>query len=160
MEVTRLIEVESGDADRRIPVVPLRCNVLVADLKIALLSWPERSRGRQKQTLRIAQDHLVEWIVEFERDFNLLDAPIAPVFERTEHKCHFLVQEVGRAAHFRFEKMNLLGIGLLGRAHGQRLRHLLSRRARVTAEQDGGAQQQCHDDQSGREGSGKPAALF
>src|SRR5882762_2028785 len=97
-----LIESEPGDADRRIHVVPLRGDVLVPNLKIALLSRGEGRIVFCEQTLLVAQHHLVERIVKFERDFNLLDAPVATVLERPEHKCYFLVQKIGRAAHFRF----------------------------------------------------------
>src|SRR5258705_13562407 len=118
LKTARLIESEPGDADRRINVVPLSGDVLGPNLKIALLSRGERRIVFCEQTLLVAQHHLVERIVKFERDFNLLDAPVAAVLERPEHKCYFLIQKIGSAAHFRFQKMDLRSVGLFGGAHG------------------------------------------
>ena len=51
--------------------------MLIAHLKIALLAWGERRRVGHEQPLLVTQDDLIERIVKFERDLNLLDAPVA-----------------------------------------------------------------------------------
>ncbi len=78
-------------------------------------------RRRKKQALLVAQNHLFEWIVEFNGDFDLVDLAVAVVFHRAKHVSHFLIQKICRAAHLGFEEMNLRGIGLFGRPYGQGL---------------------------------------
>src|SRR5258708_5463317 len=72
---------------------------------------------------------------------------------------NFLVQEVGGAAHLRFEKVNLRSVGLFGRAHRERLQHFRSPWRGVAAEQHGSANQKRDDHQSGAEGCGEPASF-
>ena len=88
---TPLIEVEPGNANRRVDIVPLRGDVFVANLKITLLSRRKWSIVLGEQPLFIPQHDLVERIVEFERNFDLLDAAVTTVFHRAKNKSHFLV---------------------------------------------------------------------
>ena len=109
----QLVEVEAGNADRGIYIVPLRRDVFVANLKIALLSRGEWRVVLRKQALFIPQHYLVERIVKFERNFNLLDAAIAAIFHRAKYKRHFLVQKIGRAAQrhiFNFDLRSVLAL--------------------------------------------------
>jgi len=100
-------------------IVPLRRNMFVGDLHIPLLAGHKRRSRGKKQALLVAQDDLLERIVKFHGDFNLVNFAVAAVLNRAEYIGYFLVQEIGRAAHLGIEKMNLRGVGLLGRPYDQ-----------------------------------------
>src|ERR1700676_5547341 len=90
-----LVQNNPADADRWIHIVPLRGNVLVGNLKISLLSGQHRWRTGKKQALLIAQNDLIEGIVKFESDFDLLDFTIAAILDRSENIGDFLIQKIG-----------------------------------------------------------------
>lgn len=134
--------------------------MFVTDLKIPLLAREHRCRIGQKQSLFIAEDNLIEGIMKFEGDLNLLDLPIASVFDGAEYKRHFLIQEICSPAHLRFEKMNLRCVRLFRRAHGQRLIFVGSDRSCVPAIEHRSAHQQCDDDNAGEKGYWKPVGFL
>ena len=101
-----LFECDAGHDDRREYHVPLRGNVFIGDLDVPLLAGKKR-RGRwKKQALLVAQDHLIEGVVKFKRDFNLVDLAVAAVFHRAKHVGDFLVQEMNREVNTIGSKAN------------------------------------------------------
>src|SRR5580698_1367068 len=67
----RSLKRKAAHDDRGVDVVPLRGDVFVGDLHVPLLAGHEWLGGRKKQALLVAQNHLIEWVVEFNRDFDL-----------------------------------------------------------------------------------------
>jgi len=111
IEKDSLFERKPAHDDRRKHVIPLRGNVLVWDLNVSLLAGKKGWRCRKKQSLLIAQDHLAEGVMEFNRDFNLVNLTVAAVLNRAENVRHFLIEEICRPAHLGLEKMNLRRVG-------------------------------------------------
>ena len=75
----------------------MRGKGFVAELKVALIVRRERDRGGTEEPLLISQHDLIEHVVKFERNLDLLDPARAIVLHGAEDEGHFLVQEVGRA---------------------------------------------------------------
>jgi hypothetical protein len=150
----KLFEREACYADGGIDIVPLRGDVFVTDLKIPLLAWEHGRCIRQKQPLFISEHYLIEGIVKFEGNLDLLDLAIARVLDSAEYKRHFLIQEICGAAHLRLEKMNLRCVGVFRRTHGQRFVFLGSGWDCVPANQ------QRHDHNADEKSDWKPAAFF
>lgn len=116
------------------------------DLKVALLSRTKRLGGGLDHPLCLAQDHLVERIVEIECNFKSSHRPAAVVRDFSSRVDKFLVQEIRGLRQFEVLKVNVWRVVLLCGAKGQlRCRTRPSRSSRSRQEHKAGQQQQNND---------------
>src|ERR1022692_1284530 len=80
----RLIQNYTCYLNGGVNIVPLGGNVFVGNLKISCLPRFHGRSSRQKKALPVAQNNLIEGVMKFEGDFNLLDLAVATVPDRSE----------------------------------------------------------------------------
>src|SRR5438445_1830730 len=139
---TALLQLKAGYANRWISLVPLYRKGLVAELKIAPIVRRQGRRSGAEQPLLISQNYLIEGIVEFQRDLDLTNRTRAIIQHSPENESHFLIQKVCGAGHLGLQKLDPRHVGLLRRAHRQRLLDGLRWRRRQASDQVKDADQQ------------------
>src|SRR5271157_2914344 len=95
-----LLEVEAGDAHGGDLDVPIGGHMVKGDLEAALFPEGERVADSAQEAARVAQNHLIQGVAEFDGHFNLADAAIPAVRHLAGEIGHLLIEKVRGAAHF------------------------------------------------------------